>query len=107
MSEVLSMSHPKARKAHRCQWCSRVIDPGETYDRQFIVGDDGPYNWVNCQHCHAMVLLCDIEGLWGYGGVSDEDILEWEPRDVQALRWKVLWRKKWRRADGTLYPVPS
>jgi hypothetical protein len=54
-----------------------------------------------------MVRLADIEGLWGDGGVSDEDILEWEPRDVEALRWKVLWRKKWRRADGTLYPVPE
>jgi hypothetical protein len=103
--QTLSQSKPKARKAHWCEWCGRTIEPGEVYQRAALLGDDGLYDWANCLHCAALVGLCDIDGY--DEGISDEDILEWEPPDIEALRWKVLWRKKWRRADGTLYPVPA
>ena len=103
--QTLSQSKPKARKAHLCEWCNRIIGPGEVYQQASLLADDGFFAWANCLHCSALVSLCDIDG---YGeGVTTDDILEWEPRDLEALRWKVLWRKKWRRADGTLYPVPS
>jgi len=105
MSQMLSQSKPKARKPHLCEWCDRIIEVGERYYRAGILGDDGFYDWANCLHCAALVHLCDLD--YCGEGVSADDIIEWEPRDLEALRWKVLWRLKWRRKDGTLYPIPT
>jgi hypothetical protein len=107
--QTLSKSTPKARKAHWCDWCNRVIDPGEVYNRASVLGDDGFYQWVSCAHCMALVILCrDIhDQSWRDEGISEEDILEWEPGDLRDLRLKALWRKKWRRKDSSLYPVPT
>jgi len=86
--------------------CHRVIDPGETYTRQANLGDDGFYAWVNCQQCDVFLRL-DVSDYWDGYGVGDETVLEWEPCSIRELRLKVLWRKKWRRKDGSLYPVPA
>ena len=104
--QTLSQSKPKARKAHLCEWCDRIIGPGEVYFRAALLDDGGDlYSWANCRHCSAFVHLCDID--YDGEGVCTDDIIEWEPRDIEALRWKVWWRKGWRRKDGTLYPVPT
>jgi len=99
----LSHSEPKARKAHKCQMCYRVIGIGEVYTRQANLGDDGFYDWINCQQCDTFLNL--IEDYDGYG-VGCEAVDDWEPGNMRELRLKVLWRKKWRRKDGSLYPVP-
>ena len=106
MVQVLSRSSPKARKAHKCQMCFRVIESGETYHRQFNEYDSSVYTWKECAHCVALLRLVDIED-WDDSGISDETVSEWEPGDLWELRLKALWRKKWRRADGSLYPVPT
>jgi hypothetical protein len=88
-------------------WCDRRIDPGEVYDRAFIVDEgEGGYSWVNCTHCAAMITICDLGGCYNEGICAD-DFLEFEARDLTELRLKAHWNKKWRRADGTLYPVPT
>jgi hypothetical protein len=45
MPLTLSATHPKARKPHRCDYCSGTIQPGTTYHRSYLIGDDGPYSW--------------------------------------------------------------
>lgn len=46
--QLLSITHPIARKAHRCLWCPEPIRAGEVYDK--IVGiydgklDSGKYH---------------------------------------------------------------
>jgi len=103
--QTLSQSKPKARKAHLCEWCGRTIEPGEVYQRAALLSDDGFYDWANCLHCAALVVLCDIDG---YGeGVTDDDITEWEPETWRHHLWKAQWRAKWRRADGTPYSIPT
>jgi hypothetical protein len=104
--QTISQSTPKARKAHRCMWCYRTIDPGETYSRAFNTDGVTGWTWINCLHCEAFVTLAGIED-WDGDGISVEHILEHEPTAVSDLRLKALHRKKWRRADGTLYPVPT
>jgi len=101
--QTLSQSTPKARKAHRCEMCRRVIDAGETYTRQANLGDDGFYAWINCQQCDVFLNL--IEDWDGYG-VGADTVEEWEPGNLWELRLKALWHMKWRRADGTLHPFP-
>jgi hypothetical protein len=104
---ILESRTPCARKPHYCDWCSRVIDPGETYHRQATIGDDGFYTFRNCQHCQALVAILRLHDLMDGEGVSEEDIMEHEPGTVLHVRLKALWRNQWRRKDGTLYPVPD
>ena len=56
------------------------------------------------QHCDA---VRDV----ALGGWSDDygpDLPgEWEPASWQQMRVKVQWLRRWRRRDGSLYPVPE
>ena len=104
--QILSDSTPKARKKHTCQMCYRVIDPGETYTRQFNLADSGDnvYTWKNCTQCDVFLnLIYDNDGF----GIGYESVDEWDPGTVWGLRLKALWHMKWRRKDGTLHSVPT
>lgn len=106
--ETIAQSKPKARTPHRCMWCYRTINPGEIYDRAFnrLGYGDKPYTWINCAHCLAFVQLADIQE-WCGEGITDECLIDYEPEGLWDLRLKALYRKKWRRKDGTLYPIPT
>jgi len=84
--------------------CFRVIDAGETYTSQTNLGDGRFYTWINCVQCDVFLNLIED---WDGDGVGAESVMEWEPDNVWELRLKVLWRKKWRRADGSLYLIPE
>lgn len=98
-----------ATTQHRCQLCGRTIGPGERYFVQTNKGDDGVYAWKECEHCLSLLrettALCDCD-LYGEG-YGPDTVVDWEPVDLRELRLKALWRKQWRRKDGTLYPVPE
>lgn len=104
MSDIGRWTKPKARKAHTCELCGRVIDPGETYHRYDGIYEGRALTWKQCQHCDAAVRAFDIEG-WD-DGVGPDDMGEWEPRTVTELRNKVYYSRQWRRPNGELYPVP-
>jgi ribosomal protein L24E len=104
---VLATEHPVARKLHTCQMCSRLIAPGERYTRQRAIGDDGPYVWKECAHCSAMVDLLDIDWHdYQDEGWGPDAMFEYDPDTVKVMRLKALWRKRWTRRDGSLYPIP-
>lgn len=108
MGVILWESSPKARIHHTCECCGRPIDPGETYRRTRILGDDGPYTWKQCAHCEAFVRhyideICP--DLWD--GYTQEDIAEWEPATPEAAEHKRQWAVRWRRHAQDLYPVPE
>jgi hypothetical protein len=103
-------TNPVARRDHRCQLCSREIQSGERYNRQRNIGDDGPYVFKACAHCTAMVkVLNEIEGDWydDWEGYSYTDLLEFDPSAIYTARLRVMFRRGWRRRDGSLYPVPG
>lgn len=105
---MLGDSKPKARVEHRCGLCNRVIGVGETYHRARIVGDDGPYVFKKCAHCSATLRLYFDEIVWEPSeGYCDEDFHNWEPSTIHGARLRAQYRRKWRRRDGTLYPVPT
>jgi hypothetical protein len=108
MSDVtLAETRPRARIPHECDWCYRVIDPGETYRRTGGVFDGRMYTWKECAHCEAMAVVCDLWGWTNGDGLSADDFHEWEPADIFDARCKVMWKRKWRRTtDNSLYPVP-
>lgn len=103
--QVLSDKTPTARKEHWCNLCSRVIRVGEKYHSQSNLSNGGFYVFKDCAHCRAMWMLCGIED--DGDGVTTESFVDFEPPDIPELRMKVLWLKKWQRADGTLYDVPA
>ena len=103
---VLASENPVARIEHKCQLCWRTIGPGERYNRQRNIGDDGPYVFKACAHCHAYVLLTSLTD-WCDDGYTADDLVEYEPGSIVEARWRAQHRRKWRRRDGTLYPIPK
>jgi hypothetical protein len=99
--QTLSHATPKARKAHTCQMCWRTIDVGEIYECQTNINDNTLYTWKNCTQCNVFYGLEDYDG----DGIGYDTVDNWEPGNTYDLRLKVLWHKKWRRKDGTLYPI--
>jgi hypothetical protein len=103
---VLASENPVARVEHGCQLCGRTIEPGERYNRQRNIGDDGPYVFKACAHCNAYVRLTDLSS-WCDDGYTIDDVYEYEPCTMREARWRAQHRRKWRRRDGSLYPIPG
>ena len=51
MSDFDTSSKVKARKLHRCCECHGAINPGDTYEKAFIVQDGDVSNFKTCQKC--------------------------------------------------------
>ena len=110
MTTFLGSTNPVARKEHYCDLCNRIITPGERYNRQCNVGDDGLYTFRACGHCQALIRAFNGESDWWYDtdfGYSYEDIADYRPGSVATARLLIGWRRKWRRRDGSLYPLPE
>ncbi len=99
------IEHPKARKAHRCEMCSRIIDPGEAY-LSGVAHEDSWWTWNECAHCEAVRRIYDI--VWD-DGYNADTYAEWagDPRDVTELRHAAGYRMKWRTRSGKLLPIPE
>ncbi|QNL30557.1 hypothetical protein SEA_SPEEDDEMON_1070 [Gordonia phage SpeedDemon] len=106
--EIVCDEWPKARTKHRCGFCSRTIDPGEHYRRQFNKDGGDVWTWKNCAHCDAAAIILDIY-YWadaGYG-VTADDFAEHEPVNAAGEFLLESWRAQWRYPSGRLMPVPS
>ncbi len=86
----------------------RAIEPGEQYDRQRNIGDDGPYVFKACAHCEELRKVSTVtENADYFGeGYTADDYWEWEPSTVWEARLRAQFRRKWRRRDGSLFPLP-
>ena len=51
MSNFDTSSQVKARKLHQCQESFGAINPGETYEKVFVVHDGDASNFKTCQQC--------------------------------------------------------
>jgi hypothetical protein len=104
---ILASDSPKAIKEHECQCCWRTIRPGERYNRQRNVYDGTAYTFKACAHCIAFERLTGIGDWCDNNGYGADEFACYDPANVTELRWKVQYRRKWTRIDGTLYPVPG
>lgn len=105
--EIIHDERPIARKQHRCEMCSRTIEPGERYRRQRNTDCGDIWTWKNCAHCDVLLdILCHIGYDHDYG-VTYEDVGEWEPETIAEARLKVYWLHRWRRRDGSLREIPQ
>lgn len=109
-STVSRQKMVKARKAHRCGECSRIIDPGEVYQYVFMVLEDEPMVWHTCSHCLvASRWLIENCGGWVHEQVLEEieEHAEEYPARADDLRPIIEGiRAKWAMPDCTLMPLP-
>jgi len=112
---LLHSRQQRARLRHRCTECSRDIEPGEAYLAERTVFDGDAMSHKICSHCQRVrAYLVNHCGGWLYRGLS-EDISghhyystasnDAEVRAVRLLAHGMAAR--WRRGDGTLWPVPN
>lgn len=92
MVEVLRSTHPTARVEHKCQTCTRVIAPGEKYERQVCAYDGRVYDWVTCSDCIAL-----FPSVWDWvafddEGIGQEDYDEWSREHVNDEKHRALAR---------------
>lgn len=82
MTRMITSPHRvKARKNHRCCWCSKAIVQGEYYTDATYVFDD-IYNWRECDRCAPYVgpmmrWIDDNYGRLSHEGYGPDDMREY------------------------------
>jgi hypothetical protein len=99
-------THPKARKPHRCHMCYRTIEPGERYRRTAGMDGSTAWTWIECDHCEAFARFA-YRRSWSDDGYDESLFVDFAPETIAEARVRAQWRRKWRRLDGSLYPVPD
>lgn len=117
----------RARTPHQCDECCRLIDPGESYHYWVVVDPyygDGLTTQKMCAHCWGTLDLgvaftgCDRAWWWdkihdldpddgGFVGdiIHNHDLTVGQMRAmIRCVRGR---RRQWRKADGSLLPVPQ
>lgn len=108
--ELFSSKERRAAKEHRCIDCDRTITKGETYHYSTGLFDG---NWSThhvCGHCIAAGWWLEaVCGGWLYEHIGQETEDHWDEgyQDLIVGRLIVGHRRKWRRWDGTLMPIPT
>lgn len=100
-----------ARKQHKCDECSRIINVGEQYTYDFTVHGRDVDEYHTCQHCAvARKWLSNNCGGWIYSEVCEEiqEHAEEYPSIAMPLyRVAVGMRREWRRfTSEDLMPIP-
>ncbi|ANA86438.1 hypothetical protein BH762_gp081 [Gordonia phage OneUp] len=110
---MLSISNTmvKARKEHRCGFCSRTIRKGEHYRRQFnkesSFGGSGVWTWKNCAHCDVAAALIDLYDYDEGSGVTSWDFADYEPETANEEYLLECFRAQWTYPSGRLMPIPA
>lgn len=75
MIDVINSKTPIARKQHRCDYCSGIIEKGEKYQNDTIVFDGSIYTWKS--HLHCMHLTSEMHGYETDEGLNPDDFQRW------------------------------
>jgi len=123
--DLIRAADPKARKPWQCEECNRTIEPGERYHLEVVApwGEGRIAEYRLCVHCDGTlnlgVAFTGCPKSWYFGFIHDlneeaasfvADILRHDltgSQRISMLRTVVGRRRLWRRADGSLLPVPA
>lgn len=112
MWEVWTTEKRKAAKKHYCNMCGRTISKGEKYSHGKGLYDGLWSVWDECLHCNTMLIVWEdgITGGDGYEELDTENAVSGWVSDlsysIDELRAKAGFKKKWRTAQGNLWPLP-
>ena len=73
----------KARKVHKCDWCSCPIEVGEIHEKTTLKFEQ-IYTWRNHIKCAELVTVLNMEGCEGYE-VSKQDFHDY----IKEKYWKL------------------
>lgn len=108
--QVLALTTRKARKAHRCRECGRVVEKGEAYLDERLYFDRLVSTHRTCAHCQAIRNWLKKQcGGWVYHNVA-EDFLEHAGEQVWPYAIKramVGLKNRWATRKGELMRVPT
>ena len=76
MSGIIKSKEMKARKDHKCDWCSSTIHKGQIYKRDTIVYDDKIYDWLSCGKCQKYIdeMLDEWKEFLYLDEITEEDL---------------------------------
>lgn len=98
-----------AAKVHNCTECGRRIDRGERYFYSTGLIDACWYTHKICEHCDTcrqwLLVVCNGYLFCGVLEDLENHWEEWQLRSMWLGRRIVESRRRWRRKDGSLYPV--
>lgn len=106
--DLLREGYQKARKEYRCEECNREILGGDRYWYTAAKTDGYLFTYRACEHCRAASAWLTMECSGFLCGGVLEDLcghLE-ETKQYNLRRLIVGIRRKWRRRNGALMPVP-
>lgn len=126
-STLLDDGVRRARKSHKCDECYRQIEPGESYRYWTQIDEygDPPRTLKMCAHCEATVdlgaaltgcpkawwweMIHDLGDEGGFvGNILDDPGHGLSGADrLRMLRRVAQYRRRWRRPNGELYPLPE
>ena len=110
--DVWDVTHPVARKAHKCLACDETIEPGHMYHRTAMLFDGQWDHMLHCTRCHRIFIA--IQGknhAEGNGvvaidpeldcGESWVDLFGEPPIEIQALAFMLPGESIPARADSS------
>lgn len=111
-TDVARIELRKARKQHKCDDCGRIIEPRETYTHWVFLSEGYWSKGACCAHCRAASKwLVEQCGGFLYVGILDDLEEHWneEPLlcSMRLGRLIVGCRRRWKRRDGSLMPIPA
>ena len=106
MSDTYLTTYPRARVAHVCEWCRRVIRPRERYERQVAFVDGGAYTYKTCAHCSAYLTVMHRWHRLNPDEAYIPDEYDYPDLPTRHRQLLDLWRTAWADDDGNLAPLP-
>lgn len=105
----------KARKAHFCSTCHRMIRKGEEYRRGTGFDGGDVWTWKDCAHCLAVLNLYRSSVMGYENQYNEETYAGWienrhsdtKPIGVQQLRSMAGFQNGWKTREGNLWPIPK
>lgn len=89
MSDFYVESKYKARKQHKCDWCRRTIEKGDTYIKAFGVWQGNLQNRKDCNECHNLINAMshdkDYRDYVYNDGFDDETLMEFHQEKICPL----------------------
>lgn len=76
MPVELRITHPTAKKEHKCMYCGGTINVGEKYERQTNLYEGQIYDWVAHLECQEVTGLLNMFDHDDGEGVNGEDFTE-------------------------------
>lgn len=89
---TLTDKRVRARKEHKCDYCSKVIEIGEEYRYGVYTNEAMIYSWRSCDRCKVYVDEAfsnkDYDWSDGMGWQDFHDYMWEEHREVATEWWK-------------------